>query len=163
MSKKQKRDKAYYEERLIREHPEIYTDLVDGNYRNITDAALAAGLKTKRTRLHEMKNAWEKASFSEQREFVSWLHSQHGIVVQHAPTLNGMAPPIAVGHRLLPWAKLRIEAIRVIRGMKMGQVMSELGAAPLNASVSGAIFNDTKLQPHILAALQLWLDKNKNV
>ncbi|WP_421566335.1 hypothetical protein [Ochrobactrum sp. EDr1-4] len=163
MSKKTVRDNAYYEDRLKRDFPIIYADLQAGKYRSITDAALAAGLKTKRTRLHEMKNAWEKASSHERRDFVSWLHSEHGIIAQHAPTLNGMPPPIAVGRRLLPWAKSRIEAIMLIRGMKMGHVMREIGAKPLNNSVSGALFNNTTLKPEILTALELWLDNNKNV
>lgn len=45
MMKKQKRDKAYYEERLIRDNPGIYADLVDGKHAHVTDAAIAAGLK----------------------------------------------------------------------------------------------------------------------
>lgn len=163
MSKKTVRDAAYYEDRLKRDHPTIYADLKAGKYRTVTDAAFAAGLKTKRTRLHEMKNAWEKASSYERNEFLTWLHSQHGIIVQHAPTLNGVSPPIALDRRLLPWAKSRIRAIMRIRGMEMGNVMSELGAKPLNASVGKALREDSRLQPHILTALQSWLDKNKNV
>ena len=60
MVKQQKRNKAYYEERLIHEHPSIYADLLNGKYWTVTEAAIAAGLKTPRTRLHELKNAWQK-------------------------------------------------------------------------------------------------------
>ncbi|WP_320199515.1 hypothetical protein RMR16_015185 [Agrobacterium sp. rho-13.3] len=87
MPKKQKRDKAYYEERLIRDHPGIYADLVDGIYRTVTEAALAAGLKTPRTRLHELQNAWLKASANERNEFEQWVASQAG----------------SVGAALVPW------------------------------------------------------------
>lgn len=55
MPKKTVRDAAYYEYRLKRDFPIIYADLQAGKYRTVTDAAFAAGLKTKRTRLHEMK------------------------------------------------------------------------------------------------------------
>lgn len=120
MSKKTVRDAAYYEDRLKRDHPAIYADLKVGKYRTVTDAAFAAGLKTKRTRLHELKNAWEKASSYERREFESWLHSQHGIIAPRAPTVNGVVPSISANRRLLPWAKSRIRAIMRIRGMKMG-------------------------------------------
>lgn len=48
-------------------------DLKAGKYRTIADAMFAAGLKMKRTRLHQMKNAWAKASRAEQREFLNWL------------------------------------------------------------------------------------------
>lgn len=62
MVKKTVRDNVYDEDRLKRDHPTIYADLKAGKYRTVTDAALVAGLKTKRTRLDEMKNAWGKAS-----------------------------------------------------------------------------------------------------
>jgi hypothetical protein len=61
-----KRDKAYSEEQLIRDHPAIYSDVIDAKYRTVTEAALAAGLKRPRTRLHELKNAWSISSNSEQ-------------------------------------------------------------------------------------------------
>ena len=73
MPKKQKRDKAYYEERLKRDHSAIYADLKTGKHRNVTDAAIAAGLKKPRTRLLELKNAWSKSTHSEQKNFLAWL------------------------------------------------------------------------------------------
>lgn len=50
----QRRDKAYYEERLIREHSSVYADFIDGKFGHVTEAAIAAGLKKPRTRLHEL-------------------------------------------------------------------------------------------------------------
>ena len=76
MPKKQKRDSAYYEERLKNEFPLVYADLKAGKHRTITEAAFAAGLKKSRTRLHELKNAFEKATISEQAAFLGWLAAQ---------------------------------------------------------------------------------------
>lgn len=73
MAKKQVRDNAYYEERLQHEHPSFYADLKAGKYRTVSEAALAAGLKQVRTRLHEMKNSWSKATAAEQVEFLRYL------------------------------------------------------------------------------------------
>jgi len=73
MVKKQVKDNAYYEERLQREHPSIYVDLKAGKYRTVSEAATAAGLKQVRTRLHEMKNSWLKATTAEQMEFLRYL------------------------------------------------------------------------------------------
>lgn len=73
MAKKQVRDGAYYEERLKREFPAIYSDLKAGKYRTVTEAAVAAGIKQTRTRLHELKNAWTKADGVERRAFLDWL------------------------------------------------------------------------------------------
>jgi uncharacterized protein YecT (DUF1311 family) len=60
-----KRHKACSEEQLIRDHPAIYADLIDAEYPTVTEAALAAGLKRPRTRLHELKNAWSKSRLQE--------------------------------------------------------------------------------------------------
>ncbi len=42
MPKKQKRDNAYYEERLKSDFPKIYADLKAGKHKTITEAAIAA-------------------------------------------------------------------------------------------------------------------------
>ena len=163
MAKQQKRNGAYYEERLIRDHPVIYADLVGGKYRTVTEAAIAAGLKKPRTRLHELKNAWAKASPYERREFERWLHTQYGVMTPHPASINGAKVPIASNQRLLPWAKSRIRAVMSIRHMKIGDVMKELGEKPLNASLGAALSSDNRLQPRIISALESWLEKNKGI
>ncbi|PNQ21321.1 hypothetical protein [Agrobacterium salinitolerans] len=70
MPKKQKRDSAYYEERLKNEFPLVYADLKAGKHKTVTEAAIAAGLKKSRTRLHELKNAFNKANKSEKTAFL---------------------------------------------------------------------------------------------
>lgn len=163
MATQQKRDKAYYEERLIRDHPAIYADLIAGKYRTVTEAAIAAGLRKPRTRLQELKNAWENASAGEQRESERWLHTQFGLTTPHPTSPNGAKVPIANDRRLLPWAKSRIRAIMSHRHLKIGDVMNEMGLPIRNASVGLALTNDSRLQPQVLIALEAWLEKNKNV
>ena len=162
MSKKTVRDAAYYEDRLKRDPPTIYADLKAGKYRTVTDAALAAGLKTKRTRLHEMKNAWEKASHSEQREFLKWLSESRYVVhpVSAAPT---PLAPIAVNRCLVPLAVARIDEIISKRHIMLGEVMAEMGFSPLNASLGMALARGTRLQPDVIVALEKWLTANASV
>jgi hypothetical protein len=62
MAKKQVRDSAYYEERLKRDYPAIHADLQTGKHNMVTDAAIAADLRKRRSWLSELKNAWDKAS-----------------------------------------------------------------------------------------------------
>lgn len=162
MPKKQKRDSAYYEERLKNEFPVVYADLKAGRHRTISEAAIAAGLKKSRTRLHELKNAWLKASAHEQVEFEKWLLIQSGTKTAH-PIRAGASPPVAVARHLEPWAKSRIKAIMVARKMKMGDVMAEMGLKRLDASVGNALRSDNRLQPNVIDALEIWLDKNKHV
>lgn len=68
MPKKQRRDNAYYKERL-KTNSQRYADLQVGKHKTITETAIMAGLKKSRTRLHEMKNAFGKAGKSEQSAF----------------------------------------------------------------------------------------------
>lgn len=159
MSKKTVRNNDYYEDRLKRNHPTIYADLKAGKYRTVTDAAFAAGLKTKRTRLHEMKNAWGKASRDEQREFLRWLHAD--IKAKRPVTPSSM--PIAHDRKLLPDAIARVKDIMSKRRLKLGNVMDEMGFIRLDASLGMALRQKTRLQPEMIAALEKWLAANSFV
>lgn len=163
MAKQPKRDKAYYEERLLKDYPAYYVDYINGKYRTITEAAIACGLKTSRTRLLELKNAWQKASANERREFENWLHTEYGVITPHPTASATGRVAIANGRQLLPWAKSRIQAVMTARGLKVGALMKELGFSPLNASLGQALKGDTQLQPALITALENWLEKNKHI
>ncbi len=162
MTKKQKRDSAYYEERLKNEFPLVYADLKAGKHRTITEAAIAAGLKIPRTRLHELKNAWQKANAQERDEFEKWLLAQSGIKTPH-PSSASAKVPVAIDRRLQPWAKSRIKAIMARRNLQMGDVMAELGEKRLNPSLGQALHNGSRLRPTLVATLEGWLEKNKHI
>ncbi len=162
MPKKQNRDNAYYEERLKNEHPDIYADLKAGKHKTITEAAIAAGLKKSRTRLQELKNAFDKADKAEQADFLGWLTAQGHLAgpISAASTAN---PSIAADRRLLPAAKARIEEIRGKRGLEIGNVMAEMGYNTHDQSVSRALRRSTRLQPDVIKALEKWLAANASV
>lgn len=162
MAKKPVRNAAYYENRLKRDHPAIYADLKAGKYRTVADAAIAAGLRNRRTRLHELKNAWSKASPVEQREFLSWLRASRAVVPSIAVASPSLAP-IAVNRCLVPLAVARIDEIMFKRHLKMGDVMFEMGFERLNASLGMALARGTQLQPTVIAALEKWLAANATV
>ncbi|MDR5012042.1 hypothetical protein RGK87_23710 [Agrobacterium fabacearum] len=138
------------------EFPLVYADLKAGKCRTITDAAIAAGLKKPRTRLHELKNAFEKASGFEQTEFLRWLAAK--IAPSSATGTTGSM--IAINERLSPAAKHRIEEIIAKRRLKVGDVMAEMGFPKLNASLGRALRRGDRLQPNVIAALQKWLAAN---
>lgn len=161
MPKKQRRDNAYYEERLKNEFPRIYADLQAGKHKTITEAAIAAGLKRPRTRTQELKNAWQKATTQERDEFEKWLLAQSGIKMPHLSSV-GAKLPVAIDRRLQPWAKSRIKAIMAIQCLQMGDVMAEMGLKRLDASLGYALRNDSRLQPSVISALESWLDKHKH-
>lgn len=154
MTKKQKRDRAYYEERLLRDYPAIYSDLVAGKYNTVKEAAVAAGLKRPRTRLHELKNAWSKSSDSERKDFLSWLTA--------TSELSGATPPtlISIGRYLLPETVSRINEIKAKRRITTGDIMSEMQFSKRDASLGNALSNGRGLQAAVITALQKWLIAN---
>lgn len=162
MPKKPVRDAAYYENLLKRKYPEIYTELKAGKYRTVTDAAIAAGIKKTRTRLQEMKNAWNKSNPSEKRDFLNWMRAD--IKSKLPPPVAPIpSPPITVDRKLLPIAAARIREIMNKRHLKMGDVMDEMGFLRLNASLGMALFRGTQLQPELIKRLEVWLATNASV
>ncbi|WP_412064309.1 hypothetical protein [Rhizobium sp. SYY.PMSO] len=164
MAKKQKRDNAYYKERLERDYPAIYADLKAGKHGTVADAAIAAGLKKVRTRLHELKNAWTKANATEQNDFLRWLAGA-GVVLPSIPShvAAALSFTVAVDRRLAPAAIRRIEEIMLKRHLKPGDLMAELGYSRLNASVGMALTRGTQLKPDVILALEKWLVANSSV
>ena len=143
MAKKQVRDSSYYEERLIRDHSTYYADYHDGKYQTITEAAIAAGLKKPRTRLHELKNAWAKASLSERKAFVAWLTASRAVASgtttpnTSAPSPTG--PPVNSDGFIEPWAKQRIDDIKTKRGISVRTIRDEMGLKSSDTSLESAL------------------------
>jgi len=157
MPTKQKRDNDYYLRRLEVEHPRIAADLKAGTYASPRQAFLAAGLLKERTAFHEMKNGWLKGTAADRKKFLSWLKAKG------TPGVGVASTPIAVDRRLQPAAKARIETIMTRRGLKMGEVMREMGFKALDASLGNALAGGTWLRPAVLAALETWLKTNAHV
>lgn len=162
MTKKQKRDNAYYEERLKNEFPTVYADLHSGKHKTITEAAIAAGLKKPRTRLQELKNAFNKANKSEQTAFLCWLAAK-GHLIATSSTTGTASPTIAVNRKLSPATRNRIEEIITKRHLKVGDVMAEMGLPKLNASLGRALHRGDRLQPDVIMALEKWLAANASI
>jgi hypothetical protein len=167
-----KRDNAYYRRRLEKEHPAIFQDLKDGKYPSEREAFVAAGLRSERTRLHELKNAWRKSSRAEQAAFMKWLKLEFAKLsaaasLSTAPSAASVtssaavpAKPAAVdplGH-VMPWAKARIHYLMAKRGLKQGDVMAEMGFKKLNPSLGLALNQDTRIRHAGLArGLEKWI------
>lgn len=78
MSKPQKRDRVYYEERFQQEFPAIYGNLLAGRCASVNAAAIAAGLVKSPTPLDRLKRAWRNVSTAEQKEFIKWARRPDG-------------------------------------------------------------------------------------
>jgi len=152
MRNKPKRDNHYYENRLKTEFPKIYVDFVNGKFRNITDASIAAGLKKARTRLHELKNAWEKSSSAERQEFVEWLKTT-------IPNNKVSLPPPAFtsDHHLEPWANERIQKILTSRGIDARSIRDQIGMAAKDTSLESALRGSRILRQSVREKIEQWL------
>jgi|GEM_PF-523632 len=189
MMKKQKRDNEYLLRRLEKEHPAIFADWQAGKFKSPREALIKAGLKQPPKQLNVLKNAWSKASADEQAEFRRWIRALSGpssVSVISAPVTvrpgAHFGSPVPVVPRtpkaartntkvvdgdgyLQPSARARIEQIMKGRGLKIGDVMKDLGLNPRDASLGGALRSrkPTRISNGLAFELERWIKANKSV
>lgn len=148
----EKRDNSYYERQLRIKHPAIYQDYLDGKH-TLAEAFRRSGLKKPRTRLHELMNAWSKATPAEQAEFLRRTGLGGG---------TGATGPAVVPTTIHCNLYLSSEGRGAIRrfmddralGKATGEVMKLLGRSPLDASLGMAMRRGTKLNASLAADLE---------
>ena len=157
-----KRDNDYYLQRLKRGWPDLFREVQDGHI-SVAAARRRAGLGGARTRLHELKNAWNHATASERVAFLKWAKASISPPV--APAL--VAPPPTAWSaegRLTERAKRRIEEVMDRRGLLAGTLADELGINRLDASVSRALSRNSKVHTATTReAVDRWLNANEGV
>ncbi|WP_417414179.1 hypothetical protein [Hoeflea sp.] len=184
---KQKRDNEYLLKRLEREHPTIFADFQAGKFKSAHEALIVAGLKQPPKQLNVLKNAWSKANAAEQAEFRRWIRASSrapSIIVTSTPVSvrpgagsGSPAPTVPRSPKaartntkvvngdgyLLPSAQARIEQIMKGRGLKIGDVMKDLGMNPRDASLGGALrpSNPTRISDTLAFELEQWIKDNK--
>ena len=138
----------------------MHADYLAGAYKTADSALRAAGLKKERTSLHELKNAWRKATAAEQDDFKRHIGCMPGVIASAPPT-----PPrvFSVDGRPEPWVLERHDEIMIAKRMKISDRRHALGYGALDASLGRAISQGSRLQPKILEALEKWIDDNKDV
>ena len=87
LARNEKRDFAYYRNRLAKKHPLIYAEVVEGRL-SVRAASAKAELIRLPTRLGALKREWRKAKRAEQRQFVVW-------VMEEAKARGAVLPTIA--------------------------------------------------------------------
>ena len=104
-----KRDNDYFARRLQKDHPQVWGDYQAGVYKTLTEARRAANLGGTRTRLHELKNAWRKASDKERDAFLAFLDAEGGTLALNRPKpapapapTSSMMPTLSPAPRLTP-------------------------------------------------------------
>ena len=178
-----KRDNDYYARRLQRDHPHIWHAFQAGIYKSLAEARRAAGLGGSRTRVHELKNAWNRATAEERDEFRAFLDAEGVALPLSGPTSTPTpttapiagsitsAPATGIGTiakegRLAPEARSRINQIIDRRGLRgrfgeprIGVIMQELipPFSPRDASLGSALARGTRLRKDMVEALERWV------
>ena len=150
-----KRDNAYYLSAMKRSHPSTYAAYIAGAYGSVTEARRACGMLSARTPLHELKNAWGKATSTERGLFADWLKAKRVRSVARGPT--------DADGRLELWAIDRIRHLMKVKGIRMGQLLAQWGLKSLNASLGNALKSQTRIGPLVIAKLAKWLEDNRGV
>lgn len=68
-----KRNNAYFDGRLLKEHPAVHAAFKAGAFRSLRAACISVGLMSPRSRVSELKNAYAKATPAERVEFLDHL------------------------------------------------------------------------------------------
>lgn len=165
---KQKRDNAYYLDRLRVKHPNIYADYQAGLFRNLTEALVKAGIRKKRTSLDALKAGWKKATAAERDAFKAFIGCSTPSM-SSAPVATSIplkssssitsSPPAS--QRLPSALKTAVLEIMKRRALKNGDVMREIGQNPLNPSLGMALNRGTHIQNSLIKELEDWVAKNK--
>ena len=146
-----KRDSDYYEERLRKGHPAVYSDLRAGKHRSVRAAALAAGLIRRPTRLQALKREWNGASAADRIAFLKWVKSS---VVRSAT--SGRLIATSDG-RLLPHVVPVLSGWLKANRLRPGRIMKEIGGTNYNWKMSRAIFHGEPLPKPVLDKLAIWI------
>ena len=164
----QKRDNQYYLDRLRIEHPAVFADYQAGKFKSAAEALVAAGMRKPRSQLDVLSSAWSKASPTERDAFKALIGCVTLAPVSLAPAVvsAGIAPPgqarPAKGKdHLTPTLAADVTAIMDRRGLKIGDVMREIGFSHLDASLGRAIARGDQVQNRLISALEIWVQKNK--
>lgn len=147
-----KRDSGYYRERLRREFPTIYKDLVSGKIATVRQAAIRAGLIRSPTRLDALKREWRRASSAERRAFAAWLRAS----LPKGETALPPRSPIDGTGRLKKPVVDHIEAWCRSRKKSPGQIMKEMGFSNYDFRLAQAL-KGAPLASEIVDRLAKWL------
>jgi hypothetical protein len=147
-----KRASAYYEERLKRDFPHIFSDLRAGRFKSVRQAAAAAGMIHLPTRVDALKREWKRATTSEKNQFVVWIKG-----AKATPTASASIPIIDAAGHLKPAVILFINGWTKDKRIKPGRIMKEMGFSNFDYTLSHALRRGAPIRPAAIPPLESWL------
>jgi hypothetical protein len=149
MSKR--RDSAYYDGRLKRDFPTIFSDLRAGKFKSVRQAAAAAGLIHLPTRVDALKREWKRATTREKNEFVAWTKGRKA--TSAAPSM----PIIDTAGHLKPAVIRFISDWTRDKRITPGKIMKEMGFSNFDYTLSHALRLGAPIRPAAILPLESWL------
>jgi hypothetical protein len=151
-----KRDSAYYEARLKRDFPPIFSDLRAGKIKSVRQAAAKAGLIHLPTRFDALKREWKRGTDPQRRKFINWLKATRFGLAPLPPPAPTPAIADSTGVLLLPvvaFLKNWIDCYNTTPG----RIMKVMGFPNYDTRFSQSLSRRVGLPADILSALAVWL------
>jgi hypothetical protein len=79
MAKPKDRTNTYWEARIARDYPEVFSQFRAGAIPTIRAARKAAGLLRQPTLLERMMREWDRLNHKERNEFLRWAHATYKV------------------------------------------------------------------------------------
>lgn len=146
-----KRDAKYFRDRLKRDKPAVYADLIAGKYTSVRAASAAAGLIHLPGRLDALKREWKRASTAERSDFRKWASAP-----SPAGAVAGTPIVDSAGHLRRDVKDFLSDWIATNRS-KPGRILKEAGGKVHDATLSPAIYRDGSINEETSDRLVPWL------
>jgi hypothetical protein len=161
---KQKRDNDYYMQRLKKERPNLYRDVLAGKLTVNKARQQHGGLGGVRTPLSKLKSAWDAATAKERSDFLLWARISGAGAVTAPVAIPAATAVFDASNRMEAWAGRRVLEVIDRRSLSAGDFAQELGLDRLNQSVITAARRGTKVRsPSVRSSVEAWLSKNASV
>jgi hypothetical protein len=155
MAKKKIRDSAYYEGQLAKKFPVIFADMLAGKYKNVHQAAIAAGLKKLPSRLDALKRQWKKINSSDKKKFIVWAKTHEAKLKPRSSV-----PLAGPDGRLRSDVRTFLADWLLATKSRPARIMKEIGLSGKDVTLWGAIKRDEPVKSKIISLLGPWLEKN---
>lgn len=148
-----KRDSAYFEDRLKKEHPKIYADLRSGKIKSTRQAAAKAGLIHLPGRLEALMREWRRATPGQRKAFLIWVRTS-GVGLKRSTASS----PVVVDSagRLVPGVAAFLRKWVKDHRIKPGRVMKQMGFSNHDWRLSASLRGDP-LRSEVHGRLAAWL------
>jgi hypothetical protein len=165
MARPKKRNSDYFRDRLRKEDPALYSEVIAGRM-TVNKAAIEAGIRKAPSRLANLKSTWSRATKEERRDFLRWLKSSSaaglkpGSATAPTPSMTPLVDGDGYLHRDV------VNLVRCLLGVRQKTVADfaeELGLSRLDPRTKGVLDRRNRAMPEMVGPLKKWLSDWNNL